>query len=510
MQGLPQCIIYARVSTDKQADKELSIPAQLQAMRVYAQQRSWSIAEEFIEPGASAKTADRPTLQRLLARIRDPGRKTDIVLVHKIDRLARSVYDHATIKALLTQRHIQLASVVENVDDSVPGQLVENIMASIAQFYSANLSEEVKKGMRQKVQGGGWPHKPPRGYVIVRLPGSCKIEPHRREAPILRLAFELYATGNYSVKALAGRLYKDGLTTRGGRPLAVSYLRRLLTNAFYIGRVRSGGLDVQGVHAPLVSDAVFKRVQETLEAKYRNPGVKGSVNGFPLRGVAICTACRGRMTAERHGRWNYYRCGRNAYKASSCRASFCNAARAHVDLARICQQVRITRTLADSLLAAADAAIRDRVTRASQRLQELESEESTLLEREMRLTAAFASGDISANAHSAHAGALRERRAAIEQERRGLRTDSAQLAASVGSVVEIGASMLDVYHSLSDHKRAEFVRTVFNTIVISREGIVGFTLHAPFDQLAIAATRPPQELTAVNQGELVAAILDAA
>src|SRR5260221_5414407 len=131
------CIVYARVSTDKQAEKDLSIPAQLQAMREYARHQGWSVVEEFVEPGASAKTTDRPALQRLLSLVRDRESKIDVLLVHKVDRLARNVYDHATIKVLLKQHDIRLASVVENLDDSVPGQLVENIMASIAQFYSA-------------------------------------------------------------------------------------------------------------------------------------------------------------------------------------------------------------------------------------------------------------------------------------------------------------------------------------------------------------------------------------
>src|SRR5258708_26214113 len=117
------CMLYARVSTDKQADKELSIPAQLQAMRDYAHQRDWAIVEEFLEPGASARTAERPELQRLLARCRVDD-KPDVVLVHKIDRLARNVFDHATIRALLKQHGIRLASVVENVDESVSGELV--------------------------------------------------------------------------------------------------------------------------------------------------------------------------------------------------------------------------------------------------------------------------------------------------------------------------------------------------------------------------------------------------
>src|SRR5262249_8764949 len=145
------CLIYARVSTEQQAERELSIPAQLKASREYAAKQNWTVVEEFVEPGVSARTASRPVLQAMLRRCKALP-KVDVVLVHKIDRLARSVHDHALIRFQLKQQHIKLASVVENVDDSVSGQLVENIMASIAEFYSANLGEEVKKGMRMLVE----------------------------------------------------------------------------------------------------------------------------------------------------------------------------------------------------------------------------------------------------------------------------------------------------------------------------------------------------------------------
>jgi DNA invertase Pin-like site-specific DNA recombinase len=245
------CILYARVSTDKQAEKDLSIPAQLRLMRDYARQHEWKITEEFVEPGASAKTADRPILQRLLSRVRDADPKVNVVLVHKIDRLARNVYDHAAIKALLTANDVRLASVVENVDDSVSGQLIENIMASLAQFYSGNLSEEVKKGMRQKVLKGGWPHKPPRGYVPAKnsTTKADSVEVHPREGPLIRRAFELYATGFYSMRALADRLAKEGLVASNGRAIPQAHIRIFLTNPFYVGRLRWQELDLPGNRA---------------------------------------------------------------------------------------------------------------------------------------------------------------------------------------------------------------------------------------------------------------------
>jgi hypothetical protein len=117
------CVLYARVSKDKQAEHDLSIPVQLQAMRKYATQRGWTILSEYVEPGASAKTAERPELQRLLTWLRGT-QHVDVLLVHKIDRLARNVFDHAMIKALLKHRSTKLASMLENIDDSVSGELV--------------------------------------------------------------------------------------------------------------------------------------------------------------------------------------------------------------------------------------------------------------------------------------------------------------------------------------------------------------------------------------------------
>ncbi|HLG56853.1 MAG TPA: recombinase family protein [Vicinamibacterales bacterium] len=197
------CLVYARVSTDKQAEKELSIPAQLQAMRQYASERYWEIVEEFVDAGVSARTTARPMLHRLLAKCRNPHDQVGVVLVHKIDRLARNVADHAMIRTLLRQRGIRLASVVEDLEDSVSGQLVEHMMAAIAEFYSSNLSEETKKGMRQKVLQGGWPHMVPRGYRLVRQGSKSHVEVDPIDGPIIADAFALYASGWYSITRIA-------------------------------------------------------------------------------------------------------------------------------------------------------------------------------------------------------------------------------------------------------------------------------------------------------------------
>jgi site-specific DNA recombinase len=502
------CLLYARVSTDKQAEKELSLPAQLEAMRGFARQHGWTILQEFVEPGASARTADRPELQKLLSRVRDRELRTDIVLVHKIDRLARNVYDHATIKALLKQHEVQLASVVENVDDTVPGQLVENIMASIAQFFSANLSEETKKGMRQKVLQGGWPHRPPRGYVTLRSDheSDSRVAIHPREGPLVRKAFELYATGLYSVVSVSRRLAREGLISRSGGSIPKSQMHRLLTNPFYIGRVRWKDVNVAGQHPPLVKESLFKQVQSVIKTRYRSPGVR-KTTGLPLRGFASCSGCRGKMTGEWHGRWGYYRCSRRSYRKESCDSRMCSSRRAHSDLERVCLQVQLTRQIAADIGRAAETVLAERLKDAATDETRIETERQQLLASELRLTDAFTTGDLSPEAFRTKTLTIRTRRGELDAAAAHQRRDPADVVKQVRQVLATATSLWDLYDKLDDPKRSELLRTVFSSIVLGADGIAGFSLKPPFSAF-VSTARNGRSAAAMGE-DLAAAVLAA-
>jgi site-specific DNA recombinase len=159
-----RCVIYLRVSTREQAEKGegeegFSIPAQREACTRHIRDAGWDLVDEYADRGESARSADRPALKEMLARIAEE-RDVDAVVVHKIDRLARNMEDHVAIRALLRRNGVALVSVTENVEETASGRLVEGIHALMAEFYSANLASEIRKGLTQKAKMGGSPTAP--------------------------------------------------------------------------------------------------------------------------------------------------------------------------------------------------------------------------------------------------------------------------------------------------------------------------------------------------------------
>ena len=204
-----------------------------------------------------------------------------MVLVHKLDRLARNVADHAAIRAILAKRNVRVVSVSENLEDSISGHLVENILAAINEFYSANLAQEVRKGMRQKVLQGGWPHQAPKGYrSVADEAGRRHPVPDLVGAPAIRWAFEQYAFGDLSLRQISKGLEQRGIRTVKGNRLTSSQIQSLLSNPFYMGRIAWCDLNVPGRHESLISPELFEQVQHIPRKRQRWTGVRGQVPGF--------------------------------------------------------------------------------------------------------------------------------------------------------------------------------------------------------------------------------------
>jgi site-specific DNA recombinase len=252
-------------------------------------------------------------------------RRVPVVLCEKIDRLTRNLKDAAIISdwiAADSNREIHFVKelFVVNKNTRAHENLVWDMKVAIARFYSNNLSEEVKKGHREKLAQGWIPTKPRLGYKTVGEKGHKihVIDPD--VAPYIVKMFEWYGTGNYSLSRLQSELHKAGLRTENGKMICTSRLHRLLREPFYYGKIRwSGGIH-EGRHEPLISRDLFNKAQRVLKRQMENPHYR---KHSPLFKAKIhCQHCGGILTWEtQKGHWyghcnnhgQFRRCAKKTY-----------------------------------------------------------------------------------------------------------------------------------------------------------------------------------------------------
>lgn len=310
-----RAVAYLRVSTTEQAHaadaaEGYSIPAQREACTRKAADLGADVVAYFTDRGESARSTARPELQRMLELLAS-HKGIDYVIVHKVDRLARNRADDVQIQLTIEKAGAQLVSVTENVDDTPSGRLVRNIMADLAEFYSSNLATEILKGSVQKARLGGTPFKAPVGYRNVQSFSSGRdvrtVELDADKASLVRQAFELYATGEYSLRQLQAALETRGLY------LATSKLAKLLRTRYYLGIVVYRGVEYPGNHPALIGSALFDRVQDILNEREQH-SLKLRRHSHYLRGLLTCARCGNRLMYTtgrgRGGEFDYYICGR--------------------------------------------------------------------------------------------------------------------------------------------------------------------------------------------------------
>lgn len=332
-------VSYLRVSTRGQAergggaDEGFSIPAQREANKRKALSMGAMVGKEFVDRGASAKSADRPELQKMLEYIKENAARVDYLIVHKVDRLARNRGDDIDIMRVLNECGVQLVSASESIDNSPSGMLLHGIMSSIAEFYSQNLATEVKKGMGEKIKSGGTVGRAPLGYLNIRRVDekgreerTVILDPER--APLIKLAFEEYATGNWTIQDLAEHLAACGLTTRStpkisSRPITASALNKVLVNSYYKGVVHYKDVDYPGSHEPLINTETWDKVQTILASRIN--GERNFKHPHFLKSSVYCACCGERMIVSNEKKkdgtvYPYFVCaGRHSKRHPECK-----------------------------------------------------------------------------------------------------------------------------------------------------------------------------------------------
>ena len=323
-------VLYARVSSEQQAKKDLSIKAQLRALRSFATERGWVVVAEYVDAAKSGRTANRPAYIKMLSAVKH--QEIDAVVVWKLDRLARNMEISTSLDAHLRKCRVRIISLHENIDDTPQGKLTARLFESFAEFYSNNLSQDIQRGLREVARRGFFPFShAPVGYRKVKVQDGTalrnQLEPDPIYGRIVADIFEDYADGT-TVPSIAKALNSEGVPTNLGRRWTKKHIYKILRNPVYCGDITVGkhyvdamgklnpGNDpvtVKDVHAALVSRELFARVQQILEFRSENSATRRrSSSPYLLSGLAQCGLCGSYMsgTSAKSGKYHYYVCGR--------------------------------------------------------------------------------------------------------------------------------------------------------------------------------------------------------
>jgi site-specific DNA recombinase len=306
-------VAYLRVSSRGQVNTDynpegVSIPAQ----RVKIEERGCELgstkAEEFIDPGRSARTIDqRPEFQQMITYLREHP-NVRYVIVYMLSRFARNRLDDAIMVATLEKLGVRLISAVEkNIDDTPTGRMLHGMLAVINEYASSQSAEDVKYKMGQKAKNGGTITRAPVGYLNViehiedRRVRTVAIDPVR--GPLIRLAFELYATGEYTLADLADELYEQGLrmprTARyPERGISANRLAVLLRDDYVCGWITYDGEKIRGRHQALIEPDLFERVQDVASSRTKSQELR-RVHHHELKGSLFCGPCHRERDEQR-------------------------------------------------------------------------------------------------------------------------------------------------------------------------------------------------------------------
>ena len=302
--------VYIRKSTDEEDRQVLSLDAQLHELKQFAEKEGLHIIETFIEK-KTAKVPGRDIFNQMLNKIENGLPHPCGIIAWHPDRLSRNSVDGGRLIYLLdTGKLVDLKFPTFAFDNSPSGKFFLSIGLSNAKYYVDNLSENVKRGNRQKLRRGEWPGQKPFGYIYDHRLRNIVPEPN--EAKVVQKIFQDYSTGRYTLKTISLRLADFGEKSKSGCPRSNWAIETLLRNKLYMGMMEWNGELHEGKFQSLIAPQLFNKVQKILDDR-RKPRHGRQKHDFPFTGIFRC-ACGAMISAQwthgNGGTYRYYRCSK--------------------------------------------------------------------------------------------------------------------------------------------------------------------------------------------------------
>ena len=492
--------LYARVSSDRQ-DVDLSVAAQLRALRDYAKKNGYAVAREYVDEAESGRIADRPQFRKMLDDASRPEAPFYEILVWKFSRFTRKREHAVAFKSMLRRKGVRVVSITEHADDSPTGKLMEAIIESVDEFYSENLAQEVVRGMREAASRGFWvASRTPYGYARVMVQDGAKkrptLKPDPATSPVVKRIFSLAESGK-GITDITRTLNDEGIANPTGRLWSKNGVHIILRNEVYTGtlvwgtnaRDKTDPVRVEKAFPAIVSKAQFRRVNRRMRSrspKRVHPRRVGS--SYLLSGLVRCRACDRALSGQdaKSGRFSYYVCQSLMKRGSgACDAPRLNA-RGFEEL--VVGQIRsniLTEGNIRDLVRLVDEEMDGMAHQQRQRLQTIESELAEVRRRLDRLYTLVETTDMEMDDVLPRIRDHRERQERLEATSEEARAILSQRREVLDDVETITAYAQDLSGFLMESELTErraFIKSFVKEIVVMPgNAVVRYTIPMPDD-----------------------------
>jgi len=339
--------LYARKSTDVEDKQVLSIDAQLNELREFANRDGIIIVAELIEK-QSAKTPGRPIFNAMLERI-EAGEADGILAWHP-DRLARNSVDGGRIIYMLDTGKIKTLKFPRSWFENTPqGKLMLHNDFGFSKYFVDSLSENTKRGLREKVRRGEFPGLAPIGYLNDYR--AKRIIVDRERASLVQEVFARYASGKVTLDDLRHYFASQNVRSRHGKLLSRGGVTKIISNPIYYGHFRYAGEIYEGKHEAIISKQLFDQVQAVLKRRYKWSPNHTPVKQKPFLGLLHCATCGGAITAEVQKGHTYYRCTKKSRATVWCLQPYIREEDLNKEISDLLQPYSLRADWAEEMLA---------------------------------------------------------------------------------------------------------------------------------------------------------------
>ena len=492
--------LYARVSSDRQ-DVDLSVAAQLRALRDYAEKNGYTVAREYVDEAESVRIADRPQFRRMLDEASLSDSPFQEILVWKFSRFTRKREHAVAFKSMLRRRGIRVVSITEHADDSPTSKLMEAIIESVDEFYSENLAQEVIRGMREAASRGFWiSSRVPYGYNRVMVQDGAKKRPMLELDPpadgVVCRIFQMALLGT-STLDITKTLNQEGIASPQGSRWTKTTIHRILTNETYTGTLVWGTrakdnvppVRVEDAFPAIVSRHEFERVAAILGSKAPSKvHPRRAASPYLLSGIVKCETCGKALTAHeaKSGQFTYYVCHSLLKRGQgACDTPRLNAKRFE---GMIVEQIReniLTEGNIRDLVRLVDEEMDGVAREQRERLETVEGELAEVRRKMDRLWHAVESTDLEINDILPRLREHKERQEKLDasaEEARAMLTERRVVLDDVQTITAYAQDLSEFLKISELTERRAFIESFVKEIVVSPgSAVVRYTIPMPED-----------------------------